>query len=57
MAEIAKIIKKAVEEQGTIPFKEFMRIALYCPDYGYYGQAARQIGGEGDYYTNVSPDS
>jgi SAM-dependent MidA family methyltransferase len=54
MAEIAKIIKKAVEEQGVIPFKEFMRLALYCPDYGYYEQAEGQIGSGGDYYTNVS---
>src|SRR5258705_10018288 len=54
MAEIAKIIKKAVEEKGVIPFKEFMRLALYCPEYGYYEQGAGQIGRDGDYYTNVS---
>ena len=40
------------------PFdREFMRLALYCPDYGYYEQGAGQIGRGGDYYTNVSTGS
>ncbi len=57
MTEIAKIVQKAVERQGVIAFAEFMRLALYCPKYGYYEQPAGPVGRERDYYTNVSVGS
>src|SRR2546421_12443273 len=57
MTEIDKIVQKRLEEEGVIPFAEFMRLALYCPKYGYYEQAEDRIGRRGDFYTNVSTGS
>src|SRR5206468_7151113 len=37
-----------------MPFADFMRLALYCPKYGYYEQDAGRIGRRGDYLTSVS---
>ena len=54
MSEIAKIVRQQVEREGVLPFAEFMRLALYCPKYGYYEQLPGRIGREGDFYTNVS---
>ena len=54
MTEIAQIVRKAVERQGVIPFAEFMRLALYCPKYGYYEQAESRIGRAGHFLTSVS---
>src|SRR5205823_1576090 len=54
MSKIAEIVRKAVDRQGVIPFAEFMRLALYCPKYGYYEQLPGRIGRRGDFYTNVS---
>jgi len=38
----------------VIPFEEFMRLALYCPVYGYYEKEEDTIGRTGDFYTSVS---
>jgi SAM-dependent MidA family methyltransferase len=57
MSEIGEIVRKEVERQGVIPFADFMRLALYCPKYGYYEQLAGRIGRAGDFYTNVSVGS
>ena len=54
MTEIVKIVRQAVQEAGILPFSEFMRLALYCPKYGYYEQTGGQIGRRGDFYTSVS---
>jgi SAM-dependent MidA family methyltransferase len=54
MSKIAEIVCKEVDRQGVIPFADFMRLALYCPKYGYYEQLAGRIGRAGDFYTNVS---
>ena len=54
MTEIAKIVRNETIRQGVIPFAEFMRLALYCPNYGYYEHAEGRIGREGDFYTSVS---
>ncbi len=43
-------IRRLIEEQGEIPFSEFMETALYHPD-GYYSKLGRH-GAEGDYYTS-----
>src|SRR5437867_3894937 len=52
MSEIARIVRKEVQEAGVIPFAEFMRLALYCPKYGYYEQISGRIGRKGDFYTS-----
>jgi len=42
---------------GPISFRDFMEIALYDPDHGYYNTEQLKIGADGDYYTssNVHP--
>ncbi len=46
-----------IREEGPIPFREFMAMALYQPGLGYYCSARVQMGREGDYLTSpeVSP--
>jgi SAM-dependent MidA family methyltransferase len=52
---IASII--AQTENGCIPFSEFMHLALYTPELGYYCRAQSPIGKEGDFVTapEISP--
>jgi len=57
MTEIAEILRNEVQRRGVLPFVEFMRLALYCPKYGYYEQSRGRIGREGDFYTSVSTGS
>jgi SAM-dependent MidA family methyltransferase len=54
MPEIATILAKAVEIEGTIPFARFMELALYCPNFGYYERAGLSPGRKGDFFTSVS---
>ena len=44
-------IKRRIHERGKITFAEFMEIALYGPQGGYYTGQER-IGADGDYYTS-----
>jgi SAM-dependent MidA family methyltransferase len=49
---LATIIReKIIEQGGTIPFQDYMEMALYYPGYGYYVAGARKIGKEGDFIT------
>ena len=44
-------VKRRIQEKGKITFEEFMSIALYWPQGGYY--AGREpVGAVGDYYTS-----
>ncbi len=44
-------VRRRIAARGPITFAEFMEVALYWPDGGYY--ASRDpIGGSGDYYTS-----
>jgi SAM-dependent MidA family methyltransferase len=47
-------IRREVAQYGVIPFKRFMELALYCPEYGFYEQSAYTTGRSGEYYTSVS---
>lgn len=50
-------IKKQIQKKGRITFAEFMHIALYWPQKGYYSSDRIKWGQGGDYITNtdVSP--
>ncbi len=50
-------IRRRIAERGSIPFVEFMEIALYHPDGGYYTRAVMTTGAGGDFSTSsdVSP--
>jgi len=49
--EITNHITKSPEQR--ISFAEYMDLALYHPEYGYYSQKAVNIGKEGDFFTSV----
>lgn len=42
-----------IRERGPLTVAEFMDLALYHPQYGYYASAAQRSGREGDFFTSV----
>lgn len=46
-------IRKAIHNsrEGGLPFRTFMELCLYHPEYGYYRSARPKIGKDGDFYT------
>jgi SAM-dependent MidA family methyltransferase len=48
---LEKIIIQKIKSQGPIPFDEFMEMALYYPELGYYTRKSLKIGREGDFFT------
>jgi len=44
----------AESPSGSIPIRDFIEIALYHPDHGYYTSGKSQIGRTGDFFTSVS---
>jgi SAM-dependent MidA family methyltransferase len=52
--QLLEIISTEIKKRGAIPFEEFMRLALYCPVYGFYEKEKDTIGRNGDFYTSVS---
>lgn len=53
----AYIQKKLLENEGWISFADFMQMALYTPDLGYYSGGAKKFGLGGDFVTapEISP--
>ena len=47
-------ILAAISKRGGLPFPEYLEMALYDPELGYYARAATQVGRDGDFYTSVS---
>jgi SAM-dependent MidA family methyltransferase len=47
-------IQALVAERGAVRFRDFMEMALYHPEHGYYGAGRAALGRKGDYFTNVS---
>jgi SAM-dependent MidA family methyltransferase len=47
-------IAAEIRRCGGIPFPEYLRIALYDPELGYYARTGTQVGRGGDFYTSVS---
>jgi len=54
LSQLLEIIKTEIKNRGAITFEEFMRLALYCPVYGFYEKEEDRIGRNGDFYTSVS---
>ncbi len=54
---LSKIIIQKIQRSGAIPFRDFMEMALYYPELGYYTSPKQKIGKRGDYYTspNLTP--
>ncbi len=49
---LSDIIIKKILQNGAISFRDFMEMALYYPELGYYSSAELKIGKTGDYYTS-----
>lgn len=54
MKQLTQIIKSIIRKSGPISFAEFMELALYHHNYGYYASGKASIGKKGDYYTSPS---
>ena len=48
------IHEKIHESDSALPFDEFMELALYHSNYGYYTSARKRVGSDGDFITSVS---
>jgi SAM-dependent MidA family methyltransferase len=47
-------IQALVAARGGMPFRDFIELALYHPEHGYYGAGRARLGRGGDFFTNVS---
>ncbi len=52
MNELTEIIKSGIRDSGPIIFENFMDLALYHQEYGYYTSGNVSIGRRGDFYTS-----
>lgn len=48
-----RLIVDRIRQHGPLTFAEFMELALYDPQVGYYAGATRRSGRTGDFYTSV----
>jgi len=55
---LSEIIRERIQKGGPISFREYMEMALYYPELGYYNSTQSKIGADGDFYTstNISAD-
>jgi len=53
---LVALLKEKIRESPlrAIPFREYMDLCLYHPEYGYYSQPKPKIGKDGDFYTSSS---
>ena len=50
--ELAGIIKERIRREGPVSFHDFMEMALYYPQLGYYTGTRDKIGRTGDFFTS-----
>jgi len=55
--ELVSLIRQQLDISGGITFADFMRQALYHPEYGYYTSVRQRIGKQGDFFTSSSVHS
>ncbi|WP_044642455.1 SAM-dependent methyltransferase [Risungbinella massiliensis] len=48
---IIRLVERSLSQ--AIPFSEWMELALYHPDWGYYPREQTKLGKEGDFFTNA----
>lgn len=56
MNALSEIIKAEIRKKDRLTFAEYMDLALYHPELGYYTSGEARIGKHGDYYTSPSVD-
>ena len=57
MSDLQQLISERIHRDGPITFAEYMRMALYEPEYGYYVTGAAKMGWEADYFTSTDVSS
>ncbi len=55
--DLQQLISERIQRDGPITFAEYMRMALYEPEYGYYMTGAAKMGWEADYFTSTDVSS
>src|SRR5438067_9365533 len=45
------VVRKSLAD-SDLPFRDFVELALYHPEFGYYAQAESPVGREGDFITS-----
>ena len=50
----AEELRRRITQHGPVGFDEFMAVALYHPQGGYYASQANRTGRRGDFFTSVS---
>ncbi|MEY5015963.1 MAG: hypothetical protein RIS92_2321 [Verrucomicrobiota bacterium] len=53
-APLEAILAARIEAEGPITLADFMELALYHPQYGYYASPLARVGATGDFITSVS---
>lgn len=53
MNQLGELIAERIRTSGPISFAEFMDLALYHPEFGYYAGASQRTGRAGDFFTSV----
>jgi SAM-dependent MidA family methyltransferase len=53
VSALLPIIVSRIRERGPITIAEFMELALYHPEHGYYAAEAQRSGRGGDFFTSV----
>ena len=51
--QLRDVIASRIRAAGPLPFAEYMDLALYHPELGYYARAGRRSGRAGDFFTSV----
>ena len=51
MTPAGELLAAEIRRNGPIPFRRFMEMALYHPQYGYYRRARDPFGKHGDFFT------
>ncbi len=52
--QVSDVIRETIRKNGPITFREYMEMALYYPELGYYTSSRDKIGPSGDYYTSTN---
>src|SRR4051812_47267210 len=55
--QLSNIIINRIQDEGPLSFRDFMEMALYYPEMGYYTSAQNKIGTTGDYFTSSTLSS
>ncbi len=51
---LSETIMDRIKKEGPISFRDFMEMALYYPELGYYNSMQNKIGTNGDFYTSAN---